>query len=221
MRVGRPSAHRQHVFLHVDVPEACVLEQAFEQRSRAWFLPLRSKAVDEFEVELSAGMIVSKGPVRGFPMQIQVNELGIAARCGISTHSTRPSVATRRKLDIGNAVLIALTHQPGPVPDGPSHEATMNIVERLMVRPIGLRIVHLETHVGRYPIGSLSCLAATADSLSLTSVAEWGSGHYPGPTTATHVSGCSTPTRINRWSRRRLYTSASGYLSPVPSRMLN
>lgn len=73
VRVGRPRPHRQHKLLHVNIREACILEQTFEMRPRTWFLLLQSKGLDEFEIEDSAGMFIFERTVGGFPVQIKVD----------------------------------------------------------------------------------------------------------------------------------------------------
>lgn len=48
-------------------------------------------------------------------------------------------------------VLVALAHQPGPVSDGASQEATVDEIKGFMVRPFGLDVIHFETDIGRNP----------------------------------------------------------------------
>ena len=84
MRISRPSADRQRKFLHTNICEAGTLEQTFELRSRAYFLPLGSECLDEFDVEYPTGMPIFERTVGGFPAYVEVDQFGIAARFGIS-----------------------------------------------------------------------------------------------------------------------------------------
>lgn len=72
----------------MNVGEAGILEQTLKQRSRAWFLPPRSEGLDELKIEDSTGMFISERVVRGFPVQIEINQFGVAARFGVSMQLT-------------------------------------------------------------------------------------------------------------------------------------
>ena len=44
-------------------------------------------------------------------------------------------------------------NQIGPISDSISHEAAVDVVEFLIICPIGLHIVDLKAYIGRYPMG--------------------------------------------------------------------
>ena len=71
-------------------------------------------------------------------------DLGL--NCGHAPERTLRDVMGNR----GN-LLEALTDQTRPVFDGVAHEAAVDIVELLMVCPLGFHIVDLEAYVRRHP----------------------------------------------------------------------
>ena len=50
------------------------------------------------------------------------------------------------------SLLVALADEAGPIFYGDAHESTMNVVEFLMIGPIGLDIINLKTDVRRHPV---------------------------------------------------------------------
>ena len=60
------------------------------------------------------------------------------------------SPSRRSEKQQGN-LLVALTNQTRPIFDGVAHEAAVDVVELLMVCPLGFHIVDLEAYVRRHP----------------------------------------------------------------------
>ena len=82
-------------------------------------------------------------------MKIKVYELDIATRLGMPEHASE-SAATASGAN--GHLLEALASQPRPVFDSGTHEAAMDVVEGLIVRPVGLDVVDFELDVRWHPV---------------------------------------------------------------------
>lgn len=64
---------------------------------------------------------------------------------------TPPSGRSEKEWGNKGDLLEALTDQTRPIFDGVAHEAAVDVVEFLMVCPLGLHIVDLEAYIRRHP----------------------------------------------------------------------
>ena len=83
MFVSGPSPHGPNVPFSLDVLEASVVQQAFEEGSRTRVQPDLSGGGEEEFVEISGSVVLREGIVRGPPFQVEIDEFDLSARFGM------------------------------------------------------------------------------------------------------------------------------------------
>ncbi len=110
-------------------------------------------------------MLLFQRAVGGLPCKVKVNKFDPAAGFKVPRSGAKYLVeSTPRRLGVGTLrfgrirkdLHEALVHESRPVLDCVSHEATVNIIKFLAIRPFGFDVVNFEADVWRYPAADLN-----------------------------------------------------------------
>lgn len=126
MFVSRPGANRQNESLRMDILEACIFQVLLKLRARRRFYTIFTGSFDVLVVAFLDFTTV-KATVRTCPLEIEVDELYVAAWLCIATSVSR--ILRHVLFEKLKNILEAMLGQAIPISDSGPHKPAMDEIE--------------------------------------------------------------------------------------------